>query len=96
MEHRRSHLWNVYRLTPQQYEDLLEAQNGVCAICFEEETRKRNGRTLPLHVDHNAKTGVVRALLCHRCNTAIGLFREDPNRIRAAADYLERLNGEAR
>lgn len=78
------HKCHTYNITPEQYFVMLAAQAGVCAICHRPPT---NGRDW--HVDHNHETGQVRALLCGRCNTAIGQFRDDPALCRAAADYLE-------
>lgn len=52
----------VYGLAPGDYERLLEAQGGRCAIC---RARPRSKR---LAVDHDHKTGAVRGLLCSRCN----------------------------
>jgi len=43
-----------------------------------------------LHVDHDHDTGVVRGLLCVKCNNAIGAFAEDFERFQAAADYVDR------
>jgi hypothetical protein len=47
------------------YEALLAAQGGGCAICGNPPKTRR------LHVDHDHKTGKVRGLLCHRCNRAL-------------------------
>lgn len=49
-------------LAPGDYERMLEAQGGGCAIC---ETKPKTRR---LHVDHDHRTGRVRGLLCFRCN----------------------------
>jgi hypothetical protein len=66
-----------------------DAQAGVCAICDLPERATRNGVPKRLAVDHDHATGAVRALLCSRCNLAIGYMEDCPARLRAAADYLE-------
>lgn len=73
-----------------EYNTILEAQNGVCAICKQPETAKdmRRGKVKSLAVDHNHKTGKIRGLLCDRCNTSIGKFNDDPNLIEKAVEYL--------
>jgi hypothetical protein len=79
-----------YGINHDVYLEMLAKQNGCCQICgiTEEEHGKR------LHVDHNHTTGKVRGLLCNRCNTAIGKFKEDPEVIRKAIQYIERWNNE--
>lgn len=72
------------------YMRLFEAQGGVCAACKQPETQMRNGKVKWLAVDHCHETDVVRGLLCCDCNIAIGKMRDDPARLRAAADYLEK------
>jgi hypothetical protein len=52
-------------ITDDDYEALLAAQGGGCAICGNPPKTRR------LHVDHDHKTGKVRGLLCHRCNRAL-------------------------
>lgn len=52
----------TYGLTTDQYDLLLAAQGGRCAIC---RARPRSKR---LAVDHDHKSGAVRGLLCSRCN----------------------------
>lgn len=43
----------------------------------------------PLVVDHCHKSGVVRGLLCDRCNSGVGLFCDNPRTMDFAAKYLE-------
>jgi len=76
---------SVYGLSPEQFRALLDRQSGLCAIC-RETSRDSLGRGL--QVDHDHETARIRGLLCHACNTAIGLFQEDPARLRSALRYL--------
>lgn len=86
-------LKSVYGITLKQYNRMLEEQDYVCAVCKMPETHPNNhsktGAIRRLSVDHDHKTGDVRALLCSGCNVALGRMREDPDRIRALADYAE-------
>jgi hypothetical protein len=75
----------LYGITVEQYDEMIARQQGKCAICsYEPAPGERR-----LSVDHDHGTGAVRALLCGRCNVALGMLREDPDLIRAAAEYLE-------
>lgn len=75
-----------HNLTPEQFEEMARAQNGVCAIC--QETHPEASVFRRLLVDHNHETGEIRGLLCHNCNTAIGLMKDDPARLQKAIEYL--------
>lgn len=88
---RRHHLLKKYGLTPEDYNRMLEAQGGVCAICGKTETfRYESGKLKELAVDHCHKTKINRGLLCYNHNEGIGKFQDDPNLLRKAADYLDR------
>lgn len=77
-------LKNYYGLTVEQYEQLVVDQHGACAICGNTEPRGR------LVVDHDHSTGVVRGLLCHKCNQALGLFKDSRWVLAAGLAYLDR------
>ena len=90
---KRGRRWQVlkkYGLSPEEYARLQKEHNGRCAVCGEEECKKSKlGKTHELTVDHDHTTGKVRALLCHRCNVAIGLCKENPDLFRRIIDYLK-------
>jgi hypothetical protein len=90
--HRDGKLRRLYGLTQRQYAQLAARQLNVCAICgLAERTRANNGRELKsLSVDHDHTNGQVRGLLCAQCNKGLGNFGESADRLRAAAQYLER------
>jgi hypothetical protein len=79
------HRERKYGLVKAQFDAMLAAQNGQCAIC---QTPFKSERLA--NVDHCHTTGKVRALLCHRCNFAVGLIEnEDPTRTAAIHAYIQ-------
>lgn len=81
-------LKRYYGLTRDEYHDMFVKQNGRCAICGEQETAEIRGKTLSLCVDHDHETGTVRGLLCADCNRALGMFKDSPERLERAIQYL--------
>jgi hypothetical protein len=70
-----------YRLTPERQAIILAEQGGLCAICRERP---------PTDVDHCHAAGKFRGLLCRSCNLGIGMFADDPAKLKLAIAYLER------
>lgn len=77
------HLRHTYDLTIEQYDAMVLAQNGMCAICQGPPPGK-----FPLVVDHDHDTGRIRGLLCNTCNSLMGRWGDDPEILMAAARYL--------
>ncbi len=76
-----------FGLTEADFDRMLRAQHGVCAICKRPE-RKKNYKTLC--IDHAHATGVVRGLLCAACNTGLGMFQDSPELLQSAAAYARK------
>lgn len=74
-----------FNLSVEDYESMYKAQNGVCAICSDICTSGRR-----LAVDHCHKTGVIRGLLCGRCNTGLGWFKDRKDLLEKAIEYLDK------
>lgn len=72
-----------FGITIDEYERMLAQQDGRCAAC------KGEPGARALAVDHCHESGLVRGLLCHPCNTALGLLRECPSRMNALKDYIK-------
>ena len=85
---RRQHI-RTYGIQPEDYDRMLVEQNGVCACCGERETNPKKDH---LSIDHCHDTGVVRALLCDRCNRGIGAFGDNLDKLKAAVLYLEKYS----
>lgn len=85
---RKYHLRVNYGLTLEQHAEMEERQGGLCALCGSPPFGNRR-----LDIDHDHTTGVIRGLLCSRCNTALGSFMDSPHLLQAAITYLEVANG---
>ena len=85
-KYRSSNLKRLYGITSEEFDLMVENQNGVCAICGE------NGDgQLMLNVDHDHETGQIRSLLCGNCNRGIGQFKENSKICFLAGEYLEKF-----
>ena len=93
---RRERCWAAQGivLTWEQYTTMYESQGGKCRICGRSLQKDGAGNKETGHVDHDHKTGLVRAILCYKCNQGLGLYGDDPSRLDRAAEYLrEYSNG---
>lgn len=85
-----SELKRRFGITYENYQQRLRQQAGVCAICKKTEVSKV-GR---LAVDHNHRTGKIRALLCSNCNRGLGCFKDSSELLQAAVIYLKEYHEE--
>ena len=79
----RQRHYKDYGMSLEELAAMLDGQEDRCAIC-----RSEFDDGLVPHVDHCHETGIVRGLLCIRCNTGIGLLGDDPALLEAAIRYL--------
>jgi hypothetical protein len=93
-DYRRENLARRYRLTPQEFEDQLVYQRGLCACC-----QKRMIIDVENHrdpdaavVDHSHVTNELRGIICHDCNIGIGRLGDDLDGVRDAEAYLAQPN----
>ena len=84
-EWRRRRRLKRYGLSVADYAKMCKRQHGACAIC-----KKSHG---VLCVDHCHACGKVRGLLCAKCNSALGFCNDSPERLLAAAAYLQAACG---
>lgn len=76
----KANLKRKYNLDIDTYKQMLANQHNQCLICWEE--------LVLTALDHCHKTGRVRGILCSKCNSGLGMFRDNPDLLQAAAAYL--------
>ena len=82
---KRAQLKHHYGITLEQYEELLEEQDGKCKICGHEPQEGERA----LDVDHCHDEGHIRGILCSSCNAGLGHFQDRPDLLLKAIEYLE-------
>ena len=87
---RRNKLKKKYGISLEQYDEMLKKKNCVCYICHRSEP---NGK--PLNEDHCHKSGIIRKMLCTKCNFTLGLMDEDKTFINRLIDYINEHKEEA-
>lgn len=83
---RQYQLKHHFGMSKIEYNNLAKRQKYKCGIC------RQHVKTLTrdLCVDHCHKTGLVRGLLCHKCNAAIGLLKDDIKLLNRAIDWIKK------
>ena len=95
--YRNRHIKSRYGITLDQWEQMFEAQERKCKICGTMDEKQ-----WATDHDHSCCPGAktcgdcLRGILCHPCNLGIGTLGDDPERLRAAAEYLEEYDNEKR
>jgi hypothetical protein len=88
---RKSYNWHLirkYGITIEERDRMFSDQGFKCASCGCD----KSGKTGDIWcVDHNHATNKVRAILCHSCNFALGVLKEDPEKIERLAVYIRRF-----
>jgi len=82
---REQRLKRQYGIDQGDYESLLVAQGGKCAVCGINDSGQKGSWS----IDHCHKTGIVRGLLCNNCNNGLGRFKDNPDLMQKAIKYLE-------
>lgn len=89
---RKTNLWVMFRLTPEQYDTMLLQQDFSCAICRRHMSEFE--KNLSVDHDHSCCPGArscgecVRGLLCSNCNTGIGMLQDRADVLESATEYL--------
>lgn len=87
---KNAYYFRNYRITQTDLERMKAEQQNRCFLCNGEGFLiGKNNHDERLAVDHCHTTGKVRKLLCHNCNRALGLFKDNPELMRKAAAYIE-------
>lgn len=73
-------LMRQYGITSEQYDEMVRRQQGQCLICQDVPAK--------LVIDHDHETGLVRGLLCQKCNAGLGIFSDSSDVLQRAINYL--------
>ena len=85
---RRSNRKRSYNFPPELFDQRFNEQGSVCAIC---KSTTAGGRGA-FHADHDHNTKQPRGILCHNCNVALGNFKDNPEILKAAIEYLKKYS----
>jgi hypothetical protein len=85
---RGTQAWKVMRWTERDFHRAVAAQNGKCVICAHDFDLLGSRTARSPVFDHCHSTGRGRGIVCHSCNTGLGFFGDNPDRLEAAAAYL--------
>jgi len=77
----------VYGVSEKEYSDMLDSQMGACPIC--DDPLYYGDMKMRPKVDHCHETGRIRGVLCHGCNTGIGLLKDKTEVLEKAIKYLK-------
>ena len=80
---KKTTLKNRYGISLEKFEEMLSLQNNACAICSK--TISEPGDS---YVDHCHNTGKIRKILCINCNSGLGQFKDSPEILKKAYEYL--------
>ena len=88
------HLQCKYGISEVDYLKICEQAEYKCQICKQDkiptsDKTTHKDRKQVLMVDHCHDTGIVRGVLCHKCNTGLGLFEDNIISLQNATDYLK-------
>lgn len=81
-----SRLRNKYGISLEEYNRMFQQQEGCCAICGTHQSNEQRS----LAVDHDHRTGKVRALLCHKCNAALGNVNDSIDILKEMISYIDK------
>ena len=86
-----SKLKSKYGITIQQRHDMIESQGNMCKICRTSFISLPDQQIATDHCHKREAEGkkVVRGILCKSCNSLLGVMKDNPKILRAAAKYLE-------
>lgn len=84
------HIKSKYKISESEYITLLEQHNFKCSCCsFVQQDKYASKKNDKLYIDHDHKTGLIRGLLCQKCNSALGLIKDNIEILKNLIKYLQ-------
>ena len=78
-----------YGISKERYQEMMEEQEGSCAIC---KTKEPSSIHQELYIDHDHLTGIVRGLLCRNCNLMLGFAKDNVSVLKGCIEYLKKYS----
>lgn len=78
----------AYNFPPELFDERFNEQGQACAICKSPDAGGRGA----FHADHDHDSSQPRGVLCHNCNVALGNFKDNPEILQAAIEYLNKYS----
>lgn len=85
LEQLRPNTWYAQQRRREEYAYLLVEQEYKCAICYNDISAKGAA-----YMDHCHSTGKARGWLCQGCNSGLGFFKNSPELLAKAIEYVKR------
>jgi hypothetical protein len=79
-----SYLKRNYGVTLEEKNKMIQDQGNKCGLCGNDFVNKKD-----THLDHCHASGKVRKVLCGSCNVGLGYFKDNPELLKKAAEYIE-------
>jgi len=96
LSRRNTRYKRLYGIDYNEFSRLSALQNHICPICLTQQKAPDDmnivnaGPNGSLVIDHCHSTGIIKGLICHKCNAALGLFGESHENLLRAHEYLKK------
>jgi hypothetical protein len=92
LQRRKSHLNINFNITIEEFDEMMKKQNYSCVICGYKFDPFIRDKSVKYAIDHDHESGAIRGILCRACNSGLGYFKDSPDIMQKATDYLHKFS----